>query len=159
MLLRGFLLLAVVVAPAAGCAVGGQYGYDPAVAPLQKQYAEAATFEDRVSNFLHRKYSHCGTGNLDIRRRGGPNDDIANFEIRGMKGCVVDGGSEWELIEVTFTKLVDRREVSVDAEGWVASGAFYPSRIQFTKSMEQECPVDLRNYKEQLAVEFTNDRS
>lgn len=74
--------------------------------------------------------------------------------LRGIRGQVIKGGTEWEKIQISVVKSGDT-EVRFLIDGLLASGVGgYPPDSQFTKSIEPGNAQDLTVYTKALATAF-----
>lgn len=76
--------------------------------------------------------------------------------IRGLKGEVIQGGNEWEKIQISFIRSSQNsgiKELIVLVDGHLASGiGRSPEDMQFTKSMEPKFSNNLNNYAKKLST-------
>lgn len=82
--------------------------------------------------------------------------EFVDVIVRGLRGHVIKGGSEWEKIQISAVKS-GATEVRFIADGMLASGAGnYPPDSQFTKSIEAGNAQDLTLYASTLATAFSD---
>lgn len=153
----------LVLLATSACSVGGQYGYSVASTPAPSSdtgygITQASTSArssainlGRVAGpFLaHELGSDAQLERLDAR------PDFAEYIVRGLRGVVVPGNNQWELLQVSFALTGGPYpQIMIIADGRLASGFQYPSDSQFTQSMQPEFNEALERFTDHLRSEF-----
>lgn len=168
---RYSVAFATVIICAAGCSVGGQYGFDkkmvqvpPSSAvgnltPVAASSRPSSTFSNFIDPFVTQEFDQSYP---NPRRRAGcsgtvqpllADENSAEYEIRDLHGCVLQGSSYWEKLQVSFSVVgTDRREIEVVVDGWLASAMWTPpADSQYTKNMQPEHREALSVFNGQLS--------
>jgi hypothetical protein len=86
-------------------------------------------------------------------------EDFVEIIVRGLRGRVVQGGTDWERLQLTLalTGAKDSPTLRVTADGDLASGiGSYPPDSSFTRSMEPQYKGQLSDFAKKLANDLRN---
>jgi hypothetical protein len=153
------VLLGCLVLTTSSCAVGNEYGYDPEMAtPASYSPTVPVDFDKANQSFLKLELSaNCDSESEIQIQRQSYSDYSDDYMIRGLRGCVIKQGQQWELLQISFTKTGDNEsKVSVILDGWLASGLSYPEDSQFTESMEPGYSDQLQKFSRQMASDYAS---
>ena len=108
------------------------------------------SLSDAIAEFLPTFLSMPGN-NIQYLTK---NAEFVDVIVRGLRGHIIKGGSEWEKLEISVVRT-GVSEVRFLADGMLASGVgSYPPDSQFTKSIEAGNAQDLTLFTKTLATAF-----
>jgi hypothetical protein len=83
-------------------------------------------------------------------------DGFVEVMVRGLRGHVIPGGSEWEKLQLTFFLTGDdEKKLRVSGDGHTASGiGSYPADSHFTRDIELKSAKSLQDYVKRTALQL-----
>ncbi len=114
-------------------------------------------FSKSVESFLDAEMISLG-GRISYLERG---ETYIEAIVGGVRGWVIDGGQEWERVQISFALLgSERRTIRIFVDGMLASGIGPdpPPESKFTYSMEPEHALALSNHARSTLDKFLSER-
>ncbi len=135
-----------MIAAVGGCSVGGEYGAKHQMINYILPTGDTnGSVRRQLQAFLDLR---CGPISSDNITPSDVDDDVVQFDVTGVRGCVLQGGWQWEMLTVRLSPSTKNR-MDVSVEGWYAPGWKAPKSTSFSY-MEPQYQQQVESFRDEF---------